>query len=64
MRALTLSIALVELMTLGISTSNARNGMNLAQAFPHSFTIAGYLRPHASANSRNLSAAASSVGAV
>jgi hypothetical protein len=64
MRALTLSIAFVLQMTLRISTSKARNGTNSAQAFSHSLTIAGYLRPQVSANSRNRSVAASSVGAV
>jgi hypothetical protein len=64
MRALTDSIAFVEQITRRISTSNERNGTNSAQASDHGFTTAGYLRPHASWNSRNRSIAASSVGAV
>src|SRR5262245_60844632 len=41
-RALRLSMALVVLMTVRISTSNARNGTNSAQALVHNRTIAGY----------------------
>ena len=63
-RAFTDSIALVEQMTLRISTSKARNGTNSAQAFSHRRTIAGYFFPQVSANSRNRSVAASSVTAV
>ena len=40
-RALTLSIALVEQNTLRISASKARNGVNSAQAFSRNLTIAG-----------------------
>ena len=54
----------MEQITRRISGSNARNGTNSAQAFSHSFTIAGYFSPQAWANSRNRSAAAASVGAV
>lgn len=64
MRAFTDSIAFVEQMTLRISTSKARNGTNSAQASDQSFTIAGYLPPQTSENSRNRSLAASSVAAV
>jgi len=64
MRALTESMALVEQRTRRISGSKARNGVNSAQAFSHSRMIAGYLAPQASANSRNRSVAADSVGAV
>jgi hypothetical protein len=64
MRALTLSIAFVEQMTLRISTSTARNGTNSAHASDHSFTIAGYLVPQAPANCMNRSVAASLAGAV
>jgi hypothetical protein len=63
-RALTDSIALVVQMIRRISVSNRRNGMNSSQAVSHSFTIAGYFPPQASANSANRSSAASSVGAV
>lgn len=63
-RALTLSIAFVEQMTLRISTSKDKKGTNSAQAFSHSLTMAGYFLPQASANSRNRSVAASSVAAV
>src|SRR5688500_6105700 len=61
MRALTDSIALVVQMTLRISTSKARKGTNSAQAFSHSWTIAGYRAAQASQNSRNRSIAAASV---
>ena len=57
-------MALVEHTTLRISGSKAKNGTNSAQAFSHSLTMAGYLPPHASENSRNRSVAAASVGAV
>jgi hypothetical protein len=61
MRALTLSMALVEQITRRISTSNARNS---AQALSHNRTIAGYRAPQTSANSANRSLAAASVGAM
>lgn len=64
MRALTDSIAFVVQTMRRISVSNRRNGTNSSQAFSHIFTIAGYFRPQASANSANRSRAASSVGAV
>lgn len=64
MRALTDSIALVEHTTRRISVSKARNGTNSDQEFSQSFTIAGYLPPHASVNSQNRSSAADSVDAV
>src|SRR5436309_2868593 len=51
-------------MTDLISESKARKGTNSAQAFSHSFTIAGYRASHASLNSANRSSAAASVGAV
>ena len=51
-------------MILRISTSKDRNGTNSAQAFSHNRTIAGLRSPQASANSRNRSNAAASVGAV
>jgi len=63
-RALTDSIALVEQMTLRISTSKARNGTNSAQERAHNRMIAGYFLPRASGNSPNRVLAASSVGAV
>lgn len=58
MRALTDSMALVVHTTRRISVSNGRNGTNSAQAFSQSRTIAGYLAPHSSWNSRNRSSAA------
>ncbi|MDQ1064590.1 hypothetical protein QFZ32_000029 [Streptomyces canus] len=58
------SIAFVVQTMRRISVSNRRNGVKSSQAFSHSFTIAGYFLPQASANSANLSRAASSVGAV
>ncbi len=63
-RAFTDSIAFVVQTIRRISVSKRRNGVNSSQAFSHSFTIAGYFRPQASANSANRSRAASSVGAV
>jgi hypothetical protein len=44
--------------------TKARNGAKSAHASDHSFTIAGYFLPHASANSMNRSVAASSVAAM
>ncbi len=64
MRALTDSMALVVQTTRRISASNWRKGTNSAQAFDQSRTIAGYLLPHSSWNSRKRSSAASAVGAV
>ncbi|MEY9930744.1 hypothetical protein ABH926_005391 [Catenulispora sp. GP43] len=40
-RALTDSMALVEQTMVRISVSKAKNGTNSAQAFSHSFVIAG-----------------------
>jgi hypothetical protein len=64
MRAFTLSMALVEQMIRWISASKARKGTNSAQAFSRSFAIAGYRLAQASANFRNRSVEAASVGAV
>jgi hypothetical protein len=64
MQALMLSIAFVLQMTLGISTPKERKGTDSAQVSNYSFTIAGYVAPQDSWNSRNRSVAASSLGAV
>ncbi|MDQ0757385.1 hypothetical protein QF027_000020 [Streptomyces canus] len=64
MRALTDSIAVVVQTMRRISVSNWRNGTNSAQAFSQGRTIAGYLAPHSSGNSRKRSSAALAVGAV
>jgi hypothetical protein len=62
--SLTDSMALVVQTIRRISASNCRNGTNSAHAFSQSRTIAGYLVPHSSLNSRKRLVAASSVGAV
>ncbi|MDH6472178.1 hypothetical protein M2303_005757 [Micromonospora sp. H404/HB375] len=64
MRALTLSMALVEQTTVRTSASKAKIGTNSAHACSHNLTIAGYLSPQASVNSANRARAADSVGAV
>lgn len=63
-RALTDSMAFVEQMTVRISTSEERKGVNSAQALCQSLMIAGYFFPQASWNSPERSAAALSSGAV
>src|SRR4051794_5944169 len=63
MRALTDSIAFMVQTTRRISVSNWRNGTNSAQAFSQRCTIAGYLAPHSSWNSRKRPSAALAVGA-
>ncbi|SFP73219.1 hypothetical protein SAMN05421854_106422 [Amycolatopsis rubida] len=64
MRALTLSMALVEQITRRFSGSNARNGTNSGQVVSRNRTIAGYRAPQVSANSAHRSRAAASAGAV
>src|ERR1700678_3005167 len=51
-------------MTVRMTAANDKNGTNSAQAFSHTFTIAGYLASQVPANSARRSKAAASVGAV
>jgi hypothetical protein len=59
-----LTISSVVQISVRMAGSNAKNGTNSAQAFSHSFPIAGYRASHTSLNSANRSSAAASVGAV
>ena len=51
-------------MTRRTSGGKARNGVNSAQAFSHSLTMAGYLASQVPLNSANASSAAASETAV
>ena len=51
-------MAFVEYITVLISTSIARKGMNSSHALSQSFAVAGYLAPHFSAMSTKLALAA------